>query len=62
MNDETGVKLAIAVAAISFILGTAFAAYRTQSQVEQNAIKAGVAYYTNNASGESVFKWKEDKP
>lgn len=28
---------------------------------EKEAVKAGVAYYTNNASGESVFKWKEVK-
>ena len=61
MSYETEVNLAIAAIVISFIAGCAIGAHRTQSQVEQNAIKAGVAYYTNNADGQSVFKWKECK-
>ena len=32
-----------------------------KTKIEQQAIRAGVAYYTNNASGEAQFKWKECK-
>jgi hypothetical protein len=28
---------------------------------EKTAIKAGVAYYTNNAAGESICVWRECK-
>jgi hypothetical protein len=61
VSYEIKVFLAIGAIAISFILGVSFAAHGTQSLIEKDAIKAGVAYYTNNASGESVFKWKECK-
>lgn len=33
-----------------------------ESNTKQEAIRAGVAYYTNDASGSAQFKWKEAKP
>ena len=41
----------------AFILGSRIKA----SNLKEQAIRAGVAYYTNNASGEAQFKWKECK-
>ena len=32
-----------------------------ESNTKQEAIRAGVAYYTNDASGQVQFKWKECK-
>ena len=32
-----------------------------ESNTKQKAIRAGVAYYTNDASGSAQFKWKECK-
>ena len=32
-----------------------------QSNTKKEAIRAGVAYYTNDASGKAQFKWKECK-
>ena len=61
MSYEIKVFLAIGAAGISFIVGCAVGANGTQSLIERNAIQAGVAYYTNNVSGELVFKWKECK-
>ena len=31
------------------------------SQMKHEAVRAGVAYYTNDASGMAQFKWKECK-
>ena len=33
-----------------------------ESNTKQEAIRAGAAYYTNDASGMSQFKWKVVKP
>ena len=33
----------------------------TKREAAQEAIRAGVAYYTNDASGTAQFKWKECK-
>jgi hypothetical protein len=33
-----------------------------ESNTKQEAILAGVAYYTNDSSGMAQFKWKEAKP
>lgn len=33
-----------------------------KTKIEKEAIRAGVAYYTNDASGMAQFKWKEAKP
>ena len=32
-----------------------------KTKIERQAIRAGVAYYTNDASGTAQFKWKECK-
>ena len=61
MTYEVEVTLTTAAVVISFIVGCVIGSNGTQSQIEKAAIKTGVAYYTNNASGESVFKWKECK-
>lgn len=42
----------------AFILGSRI----KESNIKENAIRAGVAYYTNDASGTVQFKWKEAKP
>lgn len=41
----------------AFILGSCIKA----SNLKEEAIRAGVAYYTNDASGMAQFKWKECK-
>jgi len=41
----------------AFILGSCIKG----SNLKQEAIRAGVAYYTNDASGSAQFKWKECK-
>lgn len=41
----------------SFIVGHVHG----RDATEQKAIRAGVAYYTNDASGMAQFKWKECK-
>jgi len=33
-----------------------------KTKIERQAIRAGVAYYTNDASGTVQFKWKGAKP
>ena len=45
------------MALIGFLLGHLVA----KSDTKKEAIRAGVAYYTNNASGKPQFKWKECK-
>ena len=40
-----------------FLLGH----FGTESKIQREAIRAGVAYYTNDASGSTQFKWKEVK-
>lgn len=44
-----------------FILGLLLGGFIGEGQMERQAIRAGVAYYTNNASGDVQFKWKESK-
>ena len=45
-----------------FILGLLLGGFMEEAKMERQAIRAGVAYYTNDASGEAQFKWKEAKP
>ena len=61
MNDDTLAKLTGAVAVSMFIIGIILGFTRGDTLLREEAIRAGAAYYTNNASGESVFKWKECK-
>lgn len=51
----------VLVFCLGALAGVYFAAWRSDSYWEKQAVKAGVAYYTNNEAGESVFKWKECK-
>lgn len=41
----------------AFILGSRI----KESSIKEEAIRAGVAYYTNDASGSAQFKWEESK-
>ena len=45
-----------------FIFGLLLGGFIGEGKMEREAIRAGVAYYTNNASGDVQFKWKEVKP
>ena len=44
-----------------FIFGFLFGSFVGEGKMERQAIRAGVAYYTNDASGQVHFKWKECK-
>ena len=44
-----------------FILGLLLGGFIGECKIEKQAIRAGVAYYTNDASGSAQFKWKECK-
>jgi hypothetical protein len=61
MIDERDVGIVVALGVILVLVGLFVGQSRGESLIKQEAIKAGVAYYTNNASGESVLKWKECK-
>jgi hypothetical protein len=41
----------------AFMLGAEYA----EAGFKEEAVRVGVAYYTNNASGKPEFKWKECK-
>ena len=43
------------------LIGMYLGHFVTQSNTKEEAIRAGVAYYTNDASGKPQFKWKECK-
>jgi len=45
-----------------FILGLLLGGFMCEGEIERQAIRAGVAYYTNDASGTVQFKWKGAKP
>jgi hypothetical protein len=60
MKDIPGLVLVwmlFMMALIGMFLGHLVA----QSNTKKEAIRAGVAYYTNDASGVAQFKWKECK-
>jgi hypothetical protein len=42
----------------AFMLGSKYA----EAGFKEEAVRVGVAYYTNSTSGEPQFKWKEAKP
>lgn len=46
---------------ILFFAGFLLGHFDTESKIHREAIRAGVAYYTNDASGTAQFKWKEIK-
>ena len=43
------------------LLGWVCGASRVESNIKEEAIRVGVAYYTNDASGKPQFKWKDTK-
>lgn len=43
------------------LIGMFLGYWVAQSNTKKEAIRAGVAYYTNDASGVAQFKWKECK-
>ncbi len=45
-----------------FVFGILLGGFIGEGKMERQAIRAGVAYYTNDASGSAQFKWKEVKP
>lgn len=53
--------VALWLAWIIGLLGVLLGICIGEKKIEKQAIRAGVAYYTNNASGEAQFKWKECK-
>ena len=61
MNDGQDVFIAVTLAVFVFLLGFAVGTQVGQSNAKEEAVRASSAYYTNNAAGESVFKWKECK-
>jgi hypothetical protein len=61
MSDDTLAKLTGAVAVSTFIIGILLGFTRGDTALKEEAILAGVAYYTNDASGKAQFKWKECK-
>jgi hypothetical protein len=44
-----------------FIIGIILGFTRGDTALRKEAILAGAAYYTNDASGKPQFKWKECK-
>ena len=46
---------------VIFIVLCVLASITRKGRIKEKAIRAGVAYYTNDASGMSQFKWKECK-
>jgi len=61
MSDDTLAKLTGAVAVSMFIIGIILGFTRGDTLLREEAIRAGAAYYTNDASGKAQFKWKECK-
>jgi preprotein translocase subunit SecG len=60
-DDEFLAKLTGAVAVIMFIMGIILGFTKGDTALRKEAILAGAAYYTNDASGKAQFKWKECK-
>ena len=61
MSDDTLAKLTGAVAVSAFIIGIILGFTRGDTVLREEAILAGVAYYTNDTNGKPQFKWKECK-
>lgn len=65
MSDDTLAKLTGAVAVSMFVIGIVIGIIlgftRGDTLLREEAIRAGAAYYTNDASGSVQFKWKECK-
>ena len=61
MSDDTLSALTGVVAVSMGIIGLVLGIHLGHIQIKEEAIRAGVAYYTNDASGKPQFKWKECK-
>jgi preprotein translocase subunit SecG len=61
MRDDTLAKITFSVAVSMFIIGIILGFTRGDTALREEAILAGVAYYSNDASGKPQFKWKECK-
>jgi len=59
--SEITTPIAFWLAWIFGILGVFLGSCIGEKKIEKQAIRAGVAYYTNDASGSAQFKWKECK-
>lgn len=60
-NDDTIPVILAVLAVVLFFFGYLVGFGRGQSDVFEKAVRAGAAYYTNDASGMAQFKWKECK-
>ena len=61
MRDDTLAKVTGSVAVSMFIIGIIVGFTRGDTALREEAILAGAAYYSNDASGKPQFKWKECK-
>jgi hypothetical protein len=61
VSDDTLAKLTGSVAVSMFIIGIIVGFTRGDTALREEAILAGVAYYSNDTSGKPQFKWKECK-
>ena len=62
MKDENALSaIAVVVSVGVFIIGAGVGVNTGRTEIKEEAIRAGAAYYTNDASGKPQFKWKECK-
>ena len=62
MKDENALAaIAVVVSVGVFIIGAGVGISTGRTEIKEQSIRAGVAYYTNDASGKPQFKWKEAK-
>jgi hypothetical protein len=61
VKDGHDVFIAVMLAVFVFLIGFAVGTQVGQSNAKEEAVRASSAYYTNDASGKSLFKWKECK-
>ena len=56
-----GDEIAILFCIVGIMLGVLVGGCSATRNLKHEAIRAGAAYYTNDASGKAQFKWKECK-
>jgi hypothetical protein len=61
MKDNNLAPFVGIVAAIILFIGGTLGINKGRTEIKEEAIRAGAAYYTNDASGKPQFKWKECK-
>ena len=62
MSDNVPTPIFFWMLFLFSVFGILLGGFIGESKMEKQAIRAGVAYYTNDASGTVQFKWKEAKP